>query len=36
MEGIVNCVAYCEGNRVGNIEISRISEELKQKDKLFG
>ncbi len=33
MEGIVNCVAYCDGNRVGNIEISRISEVLKQKDK---
>lgn len=33
MEGIVNCVAYYEGRRVGNIEISKISEMLKQKDK---
>jgi magnesium transporter len=33
MEGIVNCVAYCEGYRIGNIEISKISEMLQQKDK---
>ena len=26
MDGIVNCVAYCEGRRVANIEISKISE----------
>ncbi|MEO5999911.1 MAG: magnesium/cobalt transporter CorA [Chitinophagaceae bacterium] len=33
MEGIVNCVAYSEGRRVANIEISKISEMLEQKDK---
>lgn len=33
MEGIVNCVAYSEGRRVANIEISKISEMLRHKDK---
>ena len=33
MEGIVNCVAYCEGRRVANIEIKKISEMLGHKDK---
>lgn len=33
MEGIVNCVAYCEGRRVANIEISKISSMLRHKDK---
>src|SRR3954465_2816457 len=33
MGGIVNCVAYYEGHRAANIEISKISETLKQQDK---
>ncbi len=33
MEGIVNCVAYCKGRRVGNIAIDKISETLQQQDK---
>lgn len=33
MDSIVNCVAYSEGRRVANIEISKISETLGQKDK---
>lgn len=33
MEGIVNCVAYNEGRRVANIEINKISEMLRHKDK---
>lgn len=33
MEGIVNCVAYCEGRRVANIGVSKIQETLQQKDK---
>jgi magnesium transporter len=30
---IVNCVAYCEGRRVANVEIDGINEVLKQSDK---
>jgi len=33
MEGIVNCVAYCKGRRVGNIAINQISEMLQQQDQ---
>lgn len=33
MEGIVNCIAYCEGRRAANIEISEISDILQHKDK---
>jgi magnesium transporter len=33
MEGVVNCVAYSEGHRVANVEISQISEVLRDKDK---
>src|SRR4051812_42367813 len=33
MEGIVNCVAYCEGHRVANLEISKIGEFLRHGDK---
>ncbi len=33
MEGIVNCIAYCEGRRAANIEISEISDMLQHKDK---
>jgi magnesium transporter len=32
MKGIVNCVAYRNGCRVGNIEINKINEMLQQKD----
>ena len=31
MEGIVNCVAYCNGRRVGNIAINKIDEMLQQQ-----
>jgi magnesium transporter len=30
---VVNCVAYCEGLRVSNVEIAGINEVLKQSDK---
>ncbi len=33
MEGIVNCVAYSEGRRAANIEISKISETLRHNDR---
>ncbi len=33
MEGIVNCIAYYEGRRAANIEISEISDMLQHKDK---
>lgn len=32
MEGIINCIAYCEGRRTGNIDISKIRETLLDKD----
>ncbi len=32
MEGIINCIAYCEGRRVANINIAGISEVLLQAD----
>jgi magnesium transporter len=32
MEGIVNCIAYCEGRRVANIDIAKIREILLHKD----
>ncbi|GEO11518.1 magnesium/cobalt transporter CorA [Segetibacter aerophilus] len=32
MEGIVNCIAYCEGRRVANIDIAKIRETLLHKD----
>jgi magnesium transporter len=32
MEGIVNCIAYCDGRRVANIDIRHIRETLGQKD----
>lgn len=32
MEGIVNCIAYCKGHRVANIDISKIRETLQRND----
>jgi magnesium transporter len=32
---IVNCVAYCNGQRVENVEIERISEVLQQSDRFI-
>ncbi len=32
MEGIVNCISYCEGRRNASIDISKISESLLEKD----
>ena len=32
-ESVINCSAYCEGVRVGSIEIDQISEVLKQPDR---
>ncbi|MCW3113672.1 MAG: corA [Segetibacter sp.] len=32
MEGVVNCIAYCEGRRVANIDIANIRETLLHKD----
>jgi magnesium transporter len=32
MEGIVNCISYCEGRRVANIDISKIRDSLLEKD----
>jgi len=32
MEGIVNCVAYRKGHRIGNIAINKISDTLQQYD----
>ncbi|MCW3081207.1 magnesium/cobalt transporter CorA [Segetibacter sp.] len=32
MEGIVNCIAYCDGRRVANIHIAKIRETLLHKD----
>jgi magnesium transporter len=32
MEGVVNCIAYCEGRRVANIDIAKIRETLLHKD----
>ncbi|MBS1543187.1 MAG: magnesium/cobalt transporter CorA [Bacteroidetes bacterium] len=32
-ESVINCAAYCEGVRVGSIEIDQISEVLKQPDR---
>jgi magnesium transporter len=33
MDGVVNCAAYCEGQRVGNIDIDQISDALTQPDR---
>jgi magnesium transporter len=35
MEGIVNCVAYCKGRRVGNIAVNKINEMLQQHDQFL-
>ena len=35
MNAIVNCVAYAEGCRLGDIELDRISEMLKQPDQFI-
>jgi magnesium transporter len=35
MSTIVNCVAYCEGQRVASVEIERITEVLQQKDQFI-
>lgn len=32
MEGVVNCIAYCEGRRVANIDIANIRETLLHND----
>lgn len=33
MESIVNCVAYCDGRRVADVELDRIHEVLEQGDQ---
>jgi magnesium transporter len=35
MGPIVNCVAYCDGRRVGSVEIDEIGEVLKQDDRFI-
>src|SRR4051812_1798629 len=35
MGTIVNCVAYCEGQRVESVEIERISEVLQHNDRFI-
>jgi magnesium transporter len=35
MSAIVNCVAYCQGRRVGDVDIERISEDLQQPDQFI-
>jgi magnesium transporter len=35
MDPIVNCVAYCDGRRVGSVEIERIGEVLQQGDRFI-
>src|SRR5258706_547653 len=33
MEAIINCVAYCEGLRVANVELGQVHEILKQQGR---
>jgi len=33
MESVINCAAYCEGRKTGNVELDNISEVLKQSDR---
>lgn len=34
-DSVVNCVAYCDGRSVGNIQLDNISEVLKQPDRFI-
>lgn len=33
MDSVVNCAAYCEGRKAGNVELNEINEVLKQPDR---